>query len=207
MKFIISEQEKQRILEMHQSATSRQYLMEGLGNTTLELVTGPAAINRTVCSTGMDQFLVTLTVKNTGTEIAYLTRVAVGGKGLTNAQWSDHKVSIGGVSKHSNHDNGAEQAIVPVGKTATVTVIAKTDLSSRTAKKMDIYKQIQAERNPTKKTELQNQLAALQKEPVFGANQVYIEYNGGKLNVPLDTKGLVLGNTTCEAAIDLARGF
>jgi hypothetical protein len=207
MKFIISEQEKQRILEMHQSATSRQYLMEGLGNTTLELVTGPAAINRTVCSTGMDQFLVTLTVKNTGTEIAYLTRVAVGGKGLTNAQWSDHKVSIGGVSKHSNHDNGAEQAIVPVGKTATVTVIAKTDLSSRTAKKMDIYKQIQAERNPTKKTELQNQLTALQKEPVFGANQVYIEYNGGKLNVPLDTKGLVLGNTTCEAAIDLARGF
>jgi hypothetical protein len=192
---------------MHQSATSRQYLMEGLGNTTLELVTGPAAINRTVCSTGMDQFLVTLTVKNTGTEIAYLTRVAVGGKGLTNAQWSDHKVSIGGVSKHSNHDNGAEQAIVPVGKTATVTVIAKTDLSSRTAKKMDIYKQIQAERNPTKKTELQNQLTALQKEPVFGANQVYIEYNGGKLNVPLDTKGLVLGNTTCEAAIDLARGF
>jgi hypothetical protein len=28
MKFLISEQEKQRILEMHQSATSRQYLME-----------------------------------------------------------------------------------------------------------------------------------------------------------------------------------
>ena len=207
MKFLISEQEKQRILEMHQSATSRQYLTEGLGNTTLELVTGPAAVSRTVCSTGMDQFLVTLTVKNTGTEIAYITRIAVGGKGLTNNQQTDHKVSIGGVSKHSNHDNGAEQAIVPVGKTATVTVIAKTDLSSRTAKKMDIYKQIQAERNPTKKTELQNQLTALQKEPLFGTNHVYIEYNGGKLNVPLDTAGLVLGNTTCEAAIDLARGF
>jgi hypothetical protein len=185
----------------------RQYLMEGLGNTTLELVTGPAAINRTVCSTGMDQFLVTLTVKNTGTEIAYLTRVAVGGKGLTNAQLADHKVSIGGVSKHSNHDNGAEQAIVPVGKTATVTVIAKTNLYSRTAKISDVYKQIQAERNPTKKTELQNQLAALRKESPFGSNQVYIEYNGGKINVPLDTAGLVLGNTTCEAAIDLARGF
>jgi hypothetical protein len=28
-KFIISESEKQRILEMHQNATSRQYLMEG----------------------------------------------------------------------------------------------------------------------------------------------------------------------------------
>jgi len=185
----------------------RQYLMEGLGNTTLELVTGPAAVSRTVCTTGTDQFLVTLTVKNTGTEIAYLSRVAVGGKGLTNGQLTDHKVSIGGVSKHSNHDNGAEQAIIPVGKTATVTVIAKTNLSSRNAKISDMYQQIQAERNPTKRTELQNQLAALRKESPFATNQVYIEYNGGKLNVPLDTKGLVLGNTTCEAAIDLARGF
>jgi hypothetical protein len=185
----------------------RQYLMEGLGNTKLELVTGPAAINRTVCSTGEDQFLVTLTVKNTGTEIAYLTRVVVGGKGLGNQQQSGHKVSIGGVSKHSNHDNGAEQAIVPVGKTATVTVIAKTRLGNWTGSIQQIYKQIQAERNPTKKTELQNQLAALRKESPFGSNQVYIEYNGGSLSVPLDTKGLVLGNTTCEAAIDLARGF
>jgi hypothetical protein len=33
MKFLISEQEKQRILEMHQSATSRQYLMEDEGIT------------------------------------------------------------------------------------------------------------------------------------------------------------------------------
>jgi len=31
--FIISEQEKQRILEMHQNATSRQYLMEGASDT------------------------------------------------------------------------------------------------------------------------------------------------------------------------------
>jgi hypothetical protein len=185
----------------------RQYLMEGLGNTKLELVTGPVAINRTVCSTGEDQFLVNFTVKNTGAEIAYLTRVVVGGKGLGNQQQNDHKVSIDKVSKHSNHDNGVEQAIVPVGKTAIVTVIAKTRLGNWTASIQQIYNKLKIERDPTKKTELQNQLAALRKESPFGANQVYIEYNGGSLSVPLDTKGLVLGNTSCEAPIDLARGF
>jgi hypothetical protein len=185
----------------------RQYLMEGLNNTKLELVTGPAAVSRTVCSSGEDQFLVTLTVKNTGTEIAYITRVVVGGKGLGNQQQNDHKVSIGGVSKHSNHDDGVEQAIVPIGKTSTVTVIAKTRLGNRTASIQQIYNKLKIERDPTKQTELRNQLAALRKESPFGANQVFIEYNGGNLNVPLDTKGLVMGNTTCEAAIDLARGF
>ena len=207
MKFLISEQEKQRILEMHQNATSRQYLTEGLGNTKLELVTGPAAVNRTVCNSGVDQFLVTLTVKNTGTEIAYITRIAVGGKGLSNNQQTDHKVSIGGVSKHSNHDNGAEQAIVPVGKTATVTVIAKTNLTSWRTKVTDIYNKLKVEKDPTKRAELQKQMSAAQKESPFGTNTVYIEYNGGNLNAPLDTTNLVIGNTTCEAAIDLARGF
>ena len=207
MKFLISEEEKSRILEMHQNATSRQYLTESLGNTTLELVTGPAAVSRTVCSTGEDQFLVTFTVKNTGAEIAYLTRAAAGGKGLSSQQQNDHKVSIGGVSKHSNHDNGVEQAIVPVGKTATVTVIAKTRLQNWSASIQQIYDKLKIERNPTKQTELRNQLAALRKESPFGTNHVFIEYNGGTLSVPLDTKGLVLGNTSCEAPIDLARGF
>jgi len=207
MKFIISEQEKQRILEMHQNASSRQYLMEGLGNTTLALVTGPAAVNRTVCSTGMDQFLVTCTVKNTGTEIAYITRIGVFGKGLSTDQLTDHKVSIGGVSKHSNHDNGEEQAIVPVGKTATVTVIAKTSLTSWNSTVQYAYDKWVAERNPTTKATLKKEWEAARAEPKFGNNIIYIEYNGGALRVPLDTAGLVVGNTTCEAAIDLARGF
>ena len=207
MKFLISEEEKSRILEMHQSATSRQYLMEGLGNTTLQLVTGPAAVSRTVCSSGMDQFLVTFTVKNNGTEIAYLTRVIVSGKGLSTNQLTDHKVSIGGVSKHSNHDNGAEQAIVPVGKTATVTVIAKTSLQTWNNNVKYAYDQWVAEKNPRTKETLKKEWEAKRAEPKFGNNQISVEYNGGLLRVPLDTAGLVVGNTTCEAAIDLARGF
>ena len=185
----------------------RQYLMEGLGNTTLQLVTGPAAVSRTVCSSGMDQFLVTFTVKNNGAEIAYLTRVIVSGKGLSTNQLLDHKVSIGGVSKHSNHDNGEEQSIVPVGKTATVTVIAKTSLQTWNNNVKYAYDQWVAEKNPRTKETLKKEWEAKKAEPKFGNNQISVEYNGGLLRVPLDTAGLVVGNTTCEAAIDLARGF
>jgi hypothetical protein len=210
MKFLISEEEKSRILEMHQNATSRQYLTEGLGNTTLQLQKAPLAINRTVCSTGMDQFLVTFEVKNTGTEVAYLSRVAVTGKGLGAQQQLDHKASIGGISKHSNHDNGAEQAIVPAGKAATITVIVKTRLSEWTAKITDLFNRTRAEKNTTKRAELEAQYKAARATSPFdaaGTNQVYVEYNGGNLSVPLDIKDLKLGNTSCEATIDLARGF
>lgn len=45
-KFIISESEKQRILEMHQNATSRQYLNEDSDNYSIELtVTVPMMTN------------------------------------------------------------------------------------------------------------------------------------------------------------------
>ena len=210
MKFLISEEEKSRILEMHQNATSRQYLTEGLGNTTLELKTAPLAVDRTVCSTGVDQFLVTFEVKNTGAEIAYLSRVAVTGKGLGGQQQLDHKVTINKISKHSNHDNGKEQAIVPKGQTAVITVIVKTRISDWTAKITELLNQARAERNPTKKAQLDAQYkAALATSPfdAAGTNQVYVEYNGTPLYVPLDIKKLKLGNTSCEAPIDLARGF
>jgi len=80
-KFIISESEKQRILEMHQNATSRQYLMESTEDTKLVVTTPPAVITRTVCS-GTDYFKVECKIKNTGTEVAYLRRGAFGGAGL-----------------------------------------------------------------------------------------------------------------------------
>ena len=210
MKFLISEEEKSRILEMHQNATSRQYLTEGLGNTTLQLQKAPLAINRTVCSTGMDQFLVTFEVKNTGAEIAYISRVAVTGKGLGAQQQLDHKATINKVSQHSNHDNGKEQAIVPVGKAVTITVIVKTRLSEWTAKITELFNQLRAEKNPTKRAQLEAQYKAAQATSPFdaaGTNQVYVEYNGTPLYVPLDIKKLKLGNTSCEATIDLARGF
>jgi hypothetical protein len=188
----------------------RSLLTEGLNNTVLQLVKGPLPINRTVCSTGMDQFLVTFEVKNTGTEIAYLTMVAPRGKGISGQAQLDHKVTINKVSKHSNHDEGKEQAIVPKGQTAVITVIVKTNLSQWLANINNLFNQTRSETNPKKHAELEAQWRAAKATSPFdaaGDNKIIVEYNGGSFNVPLDIKNLKLGNISCEAPIDLVRGF
>jgi hypothetical protein len=66
-KFIISEQEKSRILEMHQSATSRQYLMENSMRNLLPLTIylptkkDPKTGKVTMLSVGTAKYLVTAT--------------------------------------------------------------------------------------------------------------------------------------------------
>jgi hypothetical protein len=188
----------------------RSLLTEGLDNTVLQLVTPPLPINRTVCSTGQDQFAVQFTVKNTGSEIAYLTMVAPRGKGIGGHAQLDHKVTINKVSKHSNHDNGKEQAIVPKGQTAVITVIVKTQLSLWLANINNLFNLTRSETNPKKHAELEAQWRAAKATSPFDAaadNKIIVEYNGGTFNVPLDIKNLKLGNISCEAPIDLVRGF
>jgi hypothetical protein len=188
----------------------RSLLTEGLNNTVLQLVTPPLPINRTVCSTGMDQFAVQFTVKNTGGEIAYLTMVAPRGKGIGGQAQLDHKVTINKVSKHSNHDEGKEQAIVPKGQTAVITVIVKTQLSQWLANINNLFNQTRSETNSKKHAELEAQWRAAKATSPFdaaGDNKIIVEYNGGSFNVPLDIKNLKLGNISCEAPIDLVRGF
>jgi hypothetical protein len=187
----------------------RSLLTEGLDNTVLQLVTPPLPINRTVCSTGMDQFAVQFTVKNTGGEIAYLTMVAPRGKSISGQAQLDHKVTINKVSKHSNHDNGTEQAIVPKGATAIITVIVKTQISSWLANLNELMNKSRAEKNPTKRDQIMAQWRAARAASPFDVANITVGYNGGSFNVPLDIKNLKLGdgNLSCEAPIDLARGF
>ena len=190
----------------------RSLLTEGLNNTVLQLVTPPLPINRTVCSTGMDQFAVQFTVKNTGGEIAYLTFVGARGKSITNQAQNDHKVTINKISKHINHDEGTEQAIVPKGQTAVITVIVRTQINSWLANLNELMNKSRAEKNPTKRDQIMAQWrAALATSPfdAAGDNKIIVQYNGGSFNVPLDIKNLKLGNgnISCEAPIDLVRGF
>ena len=204
-KFIISESEKQRILEMHQNATSRQYLMEGTNNTTLAVAVQPAAITKTVCS-GTDYFTVTCQIKNTGTEVAYLSRGTFYGKGLTSE--ANFKTVVDGKSKFSDHDNsGVIMPIIPVGKTAILTMVVKTNLSNWQARVNTISNKIRAERNPTTKAALQKEYDAILAEPKFGNNGIGIEYNGGNLNIPVTANLTVDSRNSCDAPIDIAKGF
>lgn len=203
-KFIISESEKQRILEMHQNATSRQYLMETTNNTTLVVTTPPAPINRTVCG-GTDYFTVTCKIKNTGTEVGYLRRGAFGGAGLRSE--GNFKTTFGGKSQFSNHDNGTNMPIVPVGKEVLLTMVVNTDLKNWQNRVNTISNKIKAERNPTVREALQTEYKAALAEPKFGNNHIYIEYNGGKLTIPVTANLTVVQNDECDAPIDIAKGF
>jgi hypothetical protein len=204
-KFIISESEKQRILEMHQNATSRQYLMETTNNTTLVVTAQPAAINRTVCDK-TDYFKVECKIKNTGTEVGYLRRGAFGGAGLTSD--GNFKTTIGGKSQFSDHDNsGVNMPIVPVGKEVLLTMVVNTDLKNWQNRVNTISNKIRAERNPAVREALQTEYKDALAKPKFGNNFIYIEYNGGKLSIPVTANLTVVQNDDCDAPIDIAKGF
>jgi hypothetical protein len=66
-----------------------------------------------------------------------------------------------------------------------------------------------AEKNPTKRDQIMAQWRAARAASPFDVANITVGYNGGSFNVPLDIKNLKLGdgNLSCEAPIDLARGF
>lgn len=182
----------------------RQYLMESTNDTTLAVTAQPAAINRTVCDK-TDYFKVECKIKNTGTEVAYLRRGAFGGAGLRSD--GNFKTTIGGVSKFSNHDTGTNMPIVPVGKEVLLTMVVNTDLRNWQSRVDTIYKKISAERNPAVREALQTEYKAALAQPKFGNNYIYIEYNGGKLSIPVTANLTVVQNDDCDAPIDIAKGF
>jgi hypothetical protein len=204
-KFIISESEKQRILEMHQNATSRQYLIESTNDTTLVVVTPPVAITKTVCDK-TDYFKVECQIKNTGTEIAYLSRGAFGGAGLTSE--GNFKTTFNGKSQFSDHDNsGVIMPIVPVGKTVFLTMVVNTNLQNWNNRVTTAYNKWAAERNPSVKDALKKTWEAETAKPKFGNNLIYLEYNGGKLQIPVTVNITVDPKNSCDAPIDIAKGF
>jgi len=206
VKFIITESEKQRILEMHQNATSRQYLMEGTNNTTLVVTSPPEAIDRTVC-TGTDYFKVECKIKNTGTEVAYLSRGAFSAAGLTSE--NNYKTTYNRISQFSDHDNsGVNMPIVPVGKEVLLTMVIKTDLSNWNNRVTTAYNKLSAERNPYNRQVLQKAYDEAKAQPMFGASgNIYLEYNGGPLYIPVTTTIKADRNNACDAPIDIAKGF
>ena len=183
----------------------RQYLMEATNNTTLEVVKQPLAITKTVCAQ-TDYIKVECQIKNTGTEVAYLSRGSFGGAGLYSE--GNYKTTIGGVSKFSDHDNsGVIMPIVPVGKTVLLTMVVNTDLRNWNSRVTKAYNKWAAERNPSVKESLKKVWEAEKAKPQFGPNWILIEYNGGKLNIPVTANITVDSKNSCDAPIDIAKGF
>lgn len=201
MKFIISEQEKQRILEMHQNASSRQYLMEGVPNTTL---VGPASVSidsRTICGTGDDYIKVSFIVENTGAYDAYLTQYPLFiGRPFGIAMPPEYNVTIGGKPSWGQADTQNAPKI-PKGKKATINFVIRTNfatpLSNKKALEQTDYKKAQQYI-----TDYMTSLKAL-----TSAN-IRLIYNGPELTIPVTIGAMQMSNTqACDAQILLPKGF
>ena len=86
-------------------------------------------------------------------------------------------------------------------------MVVKTNLSNWQARVNTISNKIRAERNPTTKAALQKEYDAILAEPKFGNNGIGIEYNGGNLNIPVTANLTVDSRNSCDAPIDIAKGF
>ena len=198
---LISESEKQRILEMHQKATSRQYLMEGVPNTTLTSDAGVTIPSRTVC-TGEDYIKVSFIVKNTGTEDAYLPNFPmfipdnVGNFRPPIFHTPTFNITIGGKPQWGQAD-GQNQPKIPKGKSATINMVIRTGLTSP-------FKNSKSTNADIKK-DADGQLQAFK---AVKSGKITVRYNGANLVIPVTIGGFLYNfSNVCDAAIDLPKGF
>lgn len=201
VKFIITESEKQRILEMHQNATSRQYLMEGVPNTVLTSAGGVTIPARTVC-TGEDYIKVSFIVKNSGDADAYLPEFpSFRPDNVNNVRppvfhTPTYNVTIGGKPQWGQAD-GQNAPKIPKGVSATINMIIRTALTNPIGQTKST--------NPTTKA---RGVADLNAFKSMKSGSITVRYNGSDLTIPVTFGGFLYNaSNVCDAKIDLAKGF
>lgn len=167
----------------------RQYLMEGVPNTTLTADNPITVASRTVCAT-KDYIKVSFIVTNSGTEDAYLSNFPY----LTNRGQAkvftanEFNVTIGGKPQVGQAD-GQNQPKIPKGKKATINMVIYTDLSNFKAGT----------------PEMQTALANLKN---LKSGTIVVRYNGTDLQIPVTFGGFMIdASRSCDAAITLPKGF
>lgn len=193
----------------------RQYLMEGVPNTTLK-VDGPITVaSRTVCGT-IDYIKASIVVTNTGTEDAYINSYPYLKQmpGLDNMLTTtyDYNVTIGGKPVVGQAD-GQNQPKIPKGKKATVNFVIKTDLRIPEQRYKVALQRSSEERNPTKKEVLRKE-AATERQNLYNAfknlksGTITLRYNGAPLEIPVQFGGFMIDTSrACDTQITLPKGF
>lgn len=210
---LISESEKQRILEMHQNATLRQYLMEGVPNTTLASDGAITVVSRTVCAT-IDYIKVSFIVSNTGAADAYITQAPIlssDAAGILQRS-IEYNVTIGGKPSWGQAD-GQNSPKVPKGKKATINCVIYTNLQYYKQLRDSELLKARSVRNPTEKARLEAEARkiysdAMTKLTSLKTGTMVVRYNGPELQIPVNFGGFMIdGTKACDAAITLPKGF
>jgi hypothetical protein len=179
----------------------RQYLMEGVPNTTL---VGPGSVtleSRTICGTGDDYIKMSFIVENTGKYDAYLT---TGPRFIGQPFSVDvplvYNVTIGGKAVWGQADT-QNAPKVPAGKKATVNFVIRTNFAQAITSKKAI-ESTDYVRAKQYVTDYMTKLKALT------SATIKLTYNGGILEVPVTVGAMSISTTqACDAKISLPQGF
>ena len=179
----------------------RQYLMEGVPNTTLTSTQGVTIGARTVCS-GEDYIKVSFIVKNSGENDAYLPNFPVfkpdnvGNVRPPIFHTPTFNVTIGGKPIWGQAD-GQNQAKIPKGKSATINMVIRTSLTGpiRDSKSTNTDMKAQG-------------VGLLNAFKGVKSGNITVRYNGSDLVIPVTIGGFLYNfSNVCDAAIDLPKGF
>ncbi len=193
----------------------REFLMEGVPNTTLK-VDGPVTVaSRTVCG-GIDYIKASIVVTNTGTEDAYINLYPYLKQlpGLDNMVTTtyDYNITIGGKPVVGQAD-GQNQPKIPKGKKATLNFVIKTDMRILDQRYKAAMERSSEERNPTKKEALRKE-ALTQRQNLANAfknlksGTLNLRYNGTPLDIPVEFGGFMIDTSrACDTQIALPKGF
>jgi hypothetical protein len=218
MKFLISEEEKSRILEMHQNATSRQYLMEGVPNTTLVADSAIEVAARSICG-GIDYVKASVILSNTGTEDAYINmrpsiKLGDGSDASLNSQiyTTSYNVTVKGKPVVGQAD-GQNQFKIPKGTKATLNIVMAlriSNIESRYKGEMDVASR---ETSRSQREKLQamaqtNRTTAYNKIKNLKSAVLNLRYNGQPIQISMNFGGFMIDSSrACDAAIELPKGF
>ena len=179
----------------------RQYLMEGVPNTTLTSTQGVTIPARTVC-TGDDYIKVSFIVKNSGENDAYLPNFPqfkpdnVGNVRPPIFHTPTFNVTIGGKPIWGQAD-GQNSPKIPKGKSATINMVIRTALTGpiRDSKSTNTDMKAQG-------------VGLLNAFKGVKSGNITVRYNGTDLVIPVTIGGFLYNfSNVCDAAIDLPKGF
>ncbi len=192
----------------------RQYLMEGVPNTTLESM-GPINIeSRSVCL-GTDYIKVSFQVKNTGKHVAYLVSTKAGGHPTIIPDFVNNNnerpdiygtmnfnVLYNGKPSWSSPD-GQAQRMIPAKSVVTINTIIRVELGN--IYDHDKYKTTNPDLYRRRKIQNEMRLNATQN---VRSGKIIVPYNGGELEIPVTFGGFKLDSKrTCDKEIILPKGY
>jgi hypothetical protein len=196
----------------------RQYLMEGVPNTTIQADGNIVVQSRTLCL-GNDFIKASVVLSNTGAEDAYLKmkpnlRHGDGSDATLNGMVyvSDFSVTVKNKPSVGQAD-GQNQFKIPKGSKATLNIVIATRTSNIESDYQRAMKTAEAQPATKQRQEMTNNASANRKlmyDKIKNLKSAVLnlKYNGQPIQIPVNFGGFMVDrNTACDTEIVLPKGF